>query len=50
MKTIESLEKQLDRYFAEVTDEQLLRDLENAEFSFYNKIGRVICEASQRQG
>ena len=36
--SIEQLKKRIDEYFANVTDEQLERDLERAGFSFYNKI------------
>jgi len=36
--SVEELKKRIDEYFANVSDEQLEKDLEKAGFSFYNKI------------
>jgi len=40
--SFEELEKRMDEYFANVTDEQFEKDLEKAGFSFYNKIKTII--------
>lgn len=44
MEKIRDLEKQIDKYFEEISDDELMSDLEEANYSFYKEIKTSIID------